>query len=226
MPAPDDTNLAQLLARHRSPDRPAVFTMFGLDWDLLPEVYAPVYALSSRLFTDWLPYPVGGALLEVGSGAGLAAVTAALRGCRSVTALDINPAAVENTRLNAERHGVAATVRTLHSDMFTALTDETFDVIFWNSNFVEAPPDTHYESDLARAFIDPGYAHHARYLAGARHHLAPRGRLLLGFSTLGNPTRLAHLATHHGYRITSLAHQDHLNPSMTFQLLEFQPAHP
>ncbi|MCA1674388.1 MAG: 50S ribosomal protein L11 methyltransferase, partial [Actinobacteria bacterium] len=45
-------------------------------------------------------------LLEMGCGAGVAWVLAAQHGCDRVVALDINPAAVENTRRNAARYGV------------------------------------------------------------------------------------------------------------------------
>ncbi|MDT3442555.1 MULTISPECIES: hypothetical protein [unclassified Pseudofrankia] len=57
--------MAAAVQRHRAPDRPRLFELFGRTWDLLAEVYAPVYASSTRLFTQWISYPVGGSLLEV-----------------------------------------------------------------------------------------------------------------------------------------------------------------
>ena len=72
----------------------------------------------------------------------MTAVTAALAGCATVTALDITTAAVENTRANAELHGVADRVRVAHSDLFEALEPgERFDLIFWNSNYIEVEPE-------------------------------------------------------------------------------------
>ena len=82
--------LNSAILRHRSPDRPSVFTLFDREWDLVPEVYAPIYASSTRLFTQWLQYPRDGSMLEIGCGAGVTAVMAALSGCRSVVAIDIN----------------------------------------------------------------------------------------------------------------------------------------
>lgn len=220
-----DAAQASAIERHRSPDRPSTFTLFGREWDLVPEVYAPVYASSTKLFTQWLQYPKGGSMLEIGCGAGVTAVMAALAGCRSVVAADINPAAVENARLNAVRHGVAGQVRALASDMYDALDPaEVFDQIFWNSNFVAAPATATYESDLARAFFDPGYACHERYLAGARRHLRPAGRLLLGFADLGNRERLEEIAQRHRYRTDTVIEERHTTASgltVTFQLLEF-----
>ena len=37
----------------------------------------PVHTASTELFSTWLPFPVGGAFLEIGSRAGVTAVTAA-----------------------------------------------------------------------------------------------------------------------------------------------------
>ena len=222
-----DAGQTLAIQRHRSPDRPRLFTLFDREWDLVPEVYAPVYASSTRLFTQWLQYPEGGSMLEMGCGAGVTAVMAALSDCRSVVAIDINPAAVENTRLNTIRHGVAGRVRVLTSDMYEALDPtETFDLIFWNSNFVEAPATAAYESDLDRAFFDPGYASHERYLAGARQHLLPHGRLLLGFADLGNREHLEEIAKRYRYRTDTFIEERHTTASgrtVTFQLLEFVP---
>jgi methylase of polypeptide subunit release factors len=204
-----------------------VFTLFDREWDLVPEVYAPVYASSTMLFTQWLQYPKDGSMLEIGCGAGVTAVMAALSGCPGVVAADINPAAVENTRLNVVRHGVAGQVRVLTSDMYDSLDPaEAFDQIFWNSNFVEAPATVTYESDLARAFFDPGYACHERYLAGARRHLRAQGRLLLGFADLGNRERLEEIAERHRYRSDTVTEERYTTASgqaVTFQLLEFVP---
>jgi methylase of polypeptide subunit release factors len=202
-----------------------VFTLFDREWDLVPDVYAPVYASSTRLFTQWLQYPKGGSMLEIGCGAGVTAVMAALAGCPRVVATDINTAAAENTRLNAVRHGVAGQVRVLTGDMYDALDPaETFDQIFWNSNFVEAPATATYESDLARAFFDPGYVCHERYLAGARRHVRAHGRLLLGFADLGNRGRLEEIAERHRYRTGTVIEERRTTASgqvVTFQLLEF-----
>jgi release factor glutamine methyltransferase len=120
----------------------------------------------------------------MGSGTGVTAVSAALAGCLRVTALDISSAAVQNTRRNVVRHGVVDRMDVRHSDLFDALSaDERFDLIYWNSNFVEAPSDFVNASDLHHAFFDPGYETHRRYLLQAPYHLSERGRLLLGFMT-------------------------------------------
>ncbi|GGZ15227.1 hypothetical protein GCM10010387_04410 [Streptomyces inusitatus] len=192
----------RLAARHRSlEERPKEFELLGRSWDLLPGVFAPVWTTSTEVFSAWLPYPPGGSFLEIGSGTGVTAVMAALSGCAQVTAVDITEPAVRNTRLNTARHHVADRVRVLRGDLFDALGgDDRFDMIFWNSNVVEAPERFAYEDDIQPAIFDPGYAAHARYLRHGPRHLTEEGRLLLGFNSLGNLDRLNRLAAERGLR--------------------------
>ncbi|MEV4897119.1 methyltransferase [Nonomuraea sp. NPDC055795] len=212
---------AKLITRHREITTSRTFELLGLEWDLLPGVYAPHLSQSSALYAEWLPYPLHGSFCEVGSGTGYVSVLAALRGCASVTALDLSAAAVDNTRLNAVRHGVDDVVRTAQGDLFEPLTSEDrFDLLYWNSNFVEGEP----ADALERAFFDPGYATHAAYFRDAAAHLEPGGRLLLGFTDLGDENRVRALAAEYGWLAATLraakcaAEKGHIE----YRLLEFQ----
>jgi len=206
--------------------RPIDFTLLGRDWTLLDGVFSPIDTPVTELFTTWLPFPTT-SFLEMGCGAGVTAITAALDGCLAVTAADISPAAVANTRLNVERHGVSDQVRVVCSDMFDALAaDDRYDMIFWNSNFVEAPADFVNESPLHHAFFDPAYQAHRAFLRQAPDHLTPGGRLLLGFSDLGNVERLKALCGESGLEMTCLrTQQRNLEIPVEFQLLELVPQH-
>jgi release factor glutamine methyltransferase len=110
--------------------------------------------------------------LELGCGCGLTSVLLAHAG-HHVTAVDIDPRAVLNTRSNAERNGVA--MRVLVSDWDKALdADEQFDFISMNPPFLtEEPPAFHQAlyagSDLS--LLQGG-------LVAARRRLADGGRLL------------------------------------------------
>ena len=212
----------QLHRRHQA-DAPEEFDLLGRRWTLLPEVFAPVHTPVTELFTSWLPFPAGGRFLEMGSGAGVTAVTAALAGC-TVVALDISAAAVENTRLNALRHGAGVDVR--QSDLFDALRpDETFDLIYWNSNFALAPSDFEPQSDLEHAFFDAGYATHRRFLAEAGDHLSAGGRVLLGFSDLGSWPELRAGCRAAGLEAEVVrAQRRQLEVAIEFQLVEVHTA--
>jgi release factor glutamine methyltransferase len=142
-------------------------------------------------------------MLEMGCGCGVASVLGALAGVPKVTALDINPAAVHSTQLNAQRHGVADRVTALVSDLYAAVDeDETYDLIFWNSPFIQTGSEQPLESPLAYHFFDPGYAMHERFLRESTRRLAPDGRLFLGYSfAMGSSDRLREVVGVAGFRV-------------------------
>jgi release factor glutamine methyltransferase len=214
-----------LLSKHEQIEKPGTFTMLEREWDLLPGVFAPIFTGASSLFARWVPYPKGGSFLEVGSGTGLIAVSAALAGCDPVVAVDITEEAVRNTASNARRHGVADRVRALVSDLYDGLPGQRFDMIFWNSNFVEVPATYTYATPLEQAVFDPDYATHRRYLAQASQHLTARGRLLLGFSSMGRLARLQDVAAELGRDVVVLTNEVRDVPHrVEYQLLELVEA--
>lgn len=186
-------------------DLPDSFTLLGREWTLRRGVFPSTLSAATEVMASIVPYPQGGSFLEVGCGTGVISVTAALIGCASVTALDINEKAVANTAANAERHGVSDRVRVLQSDMYTALEPtERFDAIFWNVPWTYVEDGFALSTDLHSAVFDPGYQGQARYIAGAHEHLADGGRLLLGTADLGDRERLDAFAEEAGLRVELL----------------------
>jgi methylase of polypeptide subunit release factors len=181
--------------------RPATFQMNGLDWDLVEDVFPPYYAPGSDLFGEWLPYHEFDSLLEMGCGVGIVAVTAAMRGCPRVVAIDINPAAVENVQRNAKRHGVQDRVKALRSDMFEKVAaGDTFDALFWNLPFLDSSPETAALSGIHAALFDPEYSLLRRFLRDSGRHLSADGRIFISFSdAMGQRSLLETLAGEHGY---------------------------
>ncbi|WP_028049610.1 class I SAM-dependent methyltransferase [Cellulomonas sp. URHD0024] len=184
---------AGLVRRNAARTGPTVCTLNGRDWDLFEGVFSPTDDFSTAFFTARMPYGTG-TFLEMGCGAGVTAVTAALRGCTRVMAVDVSAAAVRNTALNARRHGVADSVSALQSDLFDDVPAGEFDVVFWNSAFVDEPTPAGLPAELANTVFDSGYVVHRRFLQQAPEFLSAGGRLLLGFSSLGNEALLRQLA--------------------------------
>ncbi|MEY9875679.1 release factor glutamine methyltransferase [Streptacidiphilus sp. MAP12-33] len=193
-------------------DRPASFHLGGREWDLLDEVFAPVYSPSTGVALHLLGLDdpsarpaCQGSFLEIGCGTGVIAVTAALTGCVPVVASDINPRAVENTSVNAARHGVGDRVGTVHSDLFGGLdAGERFDTVFWSSNYVLGPDEYEYRSVHERAYVDAGYQAHRRYLEQAPGRTTDTGRALLHFSSRGDLRLLSRLAEESGRELRTL----------------------
>ncbi len=216
---------AQLLRKwERDNTRPSTFTLGGREWDLLPGVFSPDDAPATGLFTSWLSYPAGGSFCEMGCGAGVTAVTAALAGCGQVVASDVSAESVANTTANAARHRVRDRVDVRHGDLFGPFSaDERFDVVYWNSNFSEAPDRAAGTSPLQRALFDPGYETHRRFFEQAPAHVAPRGQLLLGFADIGNGERLRQLAGLSGLAVRTVRVRRLAQPPVEYQLLELFP---
>ncbi|CRK61974.1 Protein-N(5)-glutamine methyltransferase PrmC, methylates polypeptide chain release factors RF1 and RF2 [Alloactinosynnema sp. L-07] len=187
-------------------DRPAVFDLLGRQWDLLDDVWPPTYSPGGELHADLIPFGTMAAFLEMGSGAGVMSVLAALAGCRRVLALDLNPAAVDNTLRNARRHGVADRVEARVSDLYAAVAaGERFDGIYWNPPFFDAPAE-HLDGSLwHETMFDPGFAKLRRFLVDGAGLLTPTGRIYLWFGeALGSPTLIDDLAASAGLAVRGL----------------------
>ena len=105
----------------------------------LPGVFAPIsdsWMLADALRRETLP--PGARVLDVCTGSGMLAVTAALRGA-SATAVDVSRRAVLTARLNARLNGVR--VRGVRGDLLDAVRDERFDCIVSNPPYVPSPRD-------------------------------------------------------------------------------------
>ncbi|MCQ6552340.1 class I SAM-dependent methyltransferase [Streptomyces sp. C10-9-1] len=192
-------------------DRPDRFALAGLDWDLHPEVFAPVYSPSTAVALALLDLnreplrPRSDSFLEIGTGSGVIAVMAALAGSPRVVATDVNPRAVENAAVNAERHAVNDRLRTVHSDLFSEIGEsERFDTVFWSSNYVLGPDTYEYKSVHERAYVDTGYRTHRRFVEQAPRWVTPGGSALLHFSDRGDLPALHRIADDCGRELRTL----------------------
>ncbi|WP_338105898.1 class I SAM-dependent methyltransferase [Streptomyces coelicoflavus] len=192
-------------------DRPRRFTLCGLEWDLHPEVFAPIYSPSTSVALSLLGLgqdpvrPRSDTFLEIGSGTGVIAVAAALAGSPRVLATDVSPRAVANTVANAERHQVTDRLRAVHSDLFARIDEaERFDTVFWSSNYVLGPDTYMYKSLHEQAYVDAGYRAHRRFVEQAPGRLAPGGSALLHFSDRGDLPALHRIADDCGRELRTL----------------------
>lgn len=122
-------------------------------------------------------------VLDVFTGSGVLAVSAARGGARSVTAVDISRKALLNVRLNALLAG--AQVRAVRSDMFSALAGQRFDLIVANPPYIPGEAELPARG-LARAWeggLD-GRLLIDRLCAEAPRFLRPGGRMLIVHSSM------------------------------------------
>lgn len=209
------------------------FALNGHEWDLHPGVFSPQHSPSTGAAMNLLGLsgeaarPRTGSFLEVGSGTGVIAVSAALAGCDRVVATDISPNAAENTRANALRRGLGSRISARCGNLFSALDPaERFDVIYWHSNYVRAPGGYRPRSLHELAYVDPAYTTHRRFLTEAPRWLAPGGSVLMHFSSRGDLAGLLRLAGERGRNIRMLRYCTIAegDDEVEHMLLEISPA--
>jgi len=121
-------------------------------------------------------------VLEIGCGSGLLSIIAAKRGC-DVTAADINPAAVECAKRNAELNN--AKIKIMQSDLFDNLEGK-FDLIFFNPPYL---PEEQTEESRTWAG-GKNLEVITRFIKEAKQHLESDAKLLIVISSLSNPENI------------------------------------
>lgn len=159
---------------------------FGLEFKITPAVLIPrpetelLVELALAHIPENRPFKV----LDLGTGSGAIAISIAKsRPLVAVTAVDQSLEALAVARENAARQD-ASNLRLLHSDWFSALDGETFDLVVSNPPYVEAADphlqrgDVRFEPLSALASGADGLDDIRHIAAAAPQHLKPGGWLL------------------------------------------------
>ncbi len=121
-----------------------------------------------------------GKVLEIGTGSGILAGTAAQKKeVESVFAVDINPHAVEYSRLKYD----STKIRFRISDLFSHVKGK-YDTIIFNPPYLPEDRNEDEESSLTTTGGKKGHEIIERFLNMAGEHMNPDGEILLLFSTL------------------------------------------
>lgn len=134
--------IAFVIFRGRRHDRLVLERVRGVPLVVLPGVFHPNLFLSTSLLLDALdqfrlaPYL---SVLDLGTGTGICAILAAMKGAR-VTATDISPLAVRCAKVNVAINSLEDRVRVLEGDLFAPVEAETFDLVIFNPPYYEGRP--------------------------------------------------------------------------------------
>jgi HemK-related putative methylase len=153
----------------------------GARFLVTPSVFNPKIPRSGEFLAsliDWRLVNRESEVLDMGSGSGVCAVFAA-HYARRVVAVDINPAAVRCTRINALLNGAELKIDARHGDLFAAVPNEQFDLILFNPPFLQGAA----RNDRERAWRSSDVAE--RFAAGLAERLKPGGFALVLLSTFG-----------------------------------------
>jgi release factor glutamine methyltransferase len=204
--------LRLLLVDRRRYDRVVLEDILGLPIVVLPDVFNPRLLRSGAFLIQQLgPLAAGTRVLDLGSGSGAAGVLAAKRGAQ-VVAVDINPAAVRCSQINALVNDVAVDVR--QGDLFEPVQGERFDVVLFNPPYYRGVP----QDGLDHAWRSPDVIE--RFSAGLADHLTPSGHALLVLSSDGEQSAFLQALATNGCTYRAIAERDFGNEQMTVYWVE------
>lgn len=178
-----ETANAKFLERHATS---GVYEVAGLKFTCPSGIYQPHEFGSTRfalrgLFSELTS--LGNRVLELGTGSGAIGICLADTG-RDVTLLDIDPVAVECAKNNAAANNIPVTA--FQSDLFTAVGEQKYDVIFFNIPLL----DKEIAEPLEIISCDYGGELLSRFLAEAPNYLLPNGQVCVSIGNIGNRAAL------------------------------------
>ncbi len=146
----------------------------------MEDVYEP--REDSYLLQEYMPRDLRGKkVLEMGTGSGILAITAAKNG-GVVTAVDINPEALKVAKNNAERQNVK--IKFVLSDLFENIT-EKYDLIIFNPPYL--PEDEQDRKAGASRIYSGGKTGRStieRFVQSAGKFLKENGKIIMVISSL------------------------------------------
>lgn len=145
----------------------------------------------SHLLAESVEKHARGSALDVGTGSGVQAFTAAKsKSVKKVLAVDINPDAVKYVKNEIKAHKIKK-VSVKKSDLFSAIPKSVkFDTIIFNPPYL--PRDKHETGGIATANSGGkhGYELLVKFINQASNHLNPDGKILIVFSSLTKPMKI------------------------------------
>jgi len=199
----------RLIGKHRYDDY-RMERIKGMPFLVTPSVFNPKVPRTGEFLASLLDAKLVGRdseVLDMGSGSGVCAVFAA-KHARRVVAVDINPAAVRCTRINAYLNGVEEQVDARQGDLFTPVAAERFDLILFNPPFLIGAP----RDDRDRAWRASDVAE--RFAAGLSERLKPDGFALILLSTFGDGSHFLMECGRNHLNISEMARQRFVNETL------------
>lgn len=179
----------------------ATVEVLGKTYNTDRYVFNPKFYKTSEFMARNTGVKEGAIVLDMGSGSGIQAITAAGK-AKKVIAIDINPLAARKTMENALANGVADKVFAIQGDLFDALHYRAkFDLIIFTPPYMEGTPG----SEIERSWFDPGKTLVARFFEEAKKYLKPGGYVQMVYSSIADPGRVLEIAGRRGWKHITVA---------------------
>ncbi|MCX6816228.1 MAG: methyltransferase [Candidatus Aenigmarchaeota archaeon] len=140
-------------------------------------------------------------VLEIGCGSGLLSIIMAKAGAK-VTSVDINPASVKTTKLNAKKNKINISV--LISDLFENVKGK-YDLIIFNPPYLPVGQDD--PEDITYSGGSSGREIIERFIVYLKNYLKKNGRVLLVISSLTGEKETVELFHSVGMKAKSVARE-------------------
>ncbi len=147
---------------------------------------SPIAEMIQTGFEPWLPFAEPARILDLCTGSGCIAIACAYAFVEAeIVATDISNDALEVARDNVEQHGLESRVSVLHSDLYSGLESQKFDLIVTNPPYVPTssmtalPAEYLHEPKLALEAQQNGLELVKSIVSEAAQYLSPDGVLVV-----------------------------------------------
>jgi release factor glutamine methyltransferase len=164
----------------RKHTQPYTIKVFGKEIVIFPEVMSPKYDWAGIFGVETLPDVKNKTVLEIGCGSGIISLFAALRGAKSVDAVDINSHAIDNTNENFKKHFVK-NAKAFYSDLFSEINKQ-YDLVIFNLPYHGNKP----QDILEYGVMDEKYKIMKKFITDLPKYMKDDGIADVGFSISGD----------------------------------------
>jgi len=178
--------------------KPRKYKYKTVDGIVLPTVFFPHFTMSTKFFMEFISDKdlMNKTVLELGCGTGIISVFCAQNG-GIVTSSDINPAAIENAKLNADRNNVI--LKIIHSDLFEKIEPVPFDYILINPPYYPKTP----ANDAEKAwFCGADFEYFHRLFPALPHYFSPNSHVYMILSEDCEVKKIRTIAASNQLRLT------------------------
>ncbi|MBI5740434.1 MAG: methyltransferase [Nitrospirae bacterium] len=192
--------------------------VLGNTYEISENVFNPGRYYTSKLMAGHINVKPSDKILDMGTGSGIQAITAA-RSAQEVIAVDINPEAVRCAEKNIRANGFEGRVSVMEGDLFSPLGPEhKFDVILFTPPYFEGTPETVFEC----ALIDPDKLLIKKFFGAAKEYLTPHGYVQMLYSSIADAEGVLQIIHDLGWEHSLLVRKRTLTE--TFFIYKLRPA--